>query len=875
MDRRATGIPARADNVTSLGVLALLALVLFSPSRSAAEISVQASVDRTTVAVGEPFVLSIEASGTQNAAAPDTGQVGDFQIQYLGPSTEVSVVNGRMSAKVSHRYQLVGRKEGVFTLGPFRISSEGKVYETEPIRVRVSAAAPGQGAESAVPPEEQLRLVVSTPKTELYIGERIPIEVKVYVGNVRVDDLQYPKIPAEGVTFGKLSEPDRKEEIVNGRRYQTLAFKTLLTPVHAGELDLTATMQMNVLRPRGRRRGNDPFFDRFFNGFFNDAARQPIEIHAEPTKVRILPLPQEGRPGDFSGAVGRFNFTLNAKPTQVAVGDPITVRMEIRGRGNLTSLAAPEIPTDDRFRKYDPQPVKDEERATQRVYEQVVIPKRADVTELPVVSFSFFDPAQRRYQTIRRGPVALQVSPAAAAGRPQVVSEGAVIEPPKPAEQLGRDIVFIKDAPGQLRSRGTRFYARAWFLTLQLLPVVGFGVLLAFVRRKERFAADPRLVRLHQAGRDARSSLSNLATVPTDDGRFYDDLTAAIHSYLSAKLDLPPGALERTRVLERLAGNGSSADLHGQVASFFDLVEGARYAQSRTAVLQREEALRLARAIVEDLERQRGPRFAARWLPLIMACAVPLIPAGVPAQGEPQQGGELTAFFQGNTAYQQGEYDVAARSYQQLVDAGLESGPLFFNLGNAFFKSGQLGRAMLNYERAERLMPRDPDVGVNLAYALELAKEEVPERPFWQRLLFPFASRATTGQLSVLTSLLWFAWWGLLALRLVLPSLRIVVGRAAWCVLVAVLIAGGNLAVRVGTVELRRDAVVVEAGETAVRFEPSENGTEHFRVNEGALLEVTDERDEWLQVRRWDSRRGWIPARTVELVRPSASASTS
>jgi len=426
-----------------------------------------------------------------------------------------------------------------------------------------------------------------------------------------------------------------------------------------------------------------------------------------------------------------------------------------------------------------------------------------------------------------------------------VVAEGAVLSPPKPPEQLGRDIVFIKDAPGQLRVRGPAFYSRTWFLALQLLPVLTFVGLLAVVRRRERFAADPRLTRFHQAGREVRRRLSSLSETPAEGGRFYDELTAAVHSYLSAKLDLPPGAVERNRVLERLARNGSPTDLHEHVSSFFDLVEGARYAASRTAAPQREEALRLAREIVEGLERQRGrsSRFAAGWLFVLFACAVPLTDVGAEAQGEPPGGG-LTAFFQGNTAYQGAAYDRAARSYQQLVDDGLESGSLYFNLGNAYFKDGQLGRAILNYERAKRLLPRDPDVQVNLSYALELAREEVPKRPFWQRLLFPFASRATTGQLSILVSLLWFA-------------------------LAAVLIVGGSLAFRVATVELRRDAVVVEAGETAVRFEPSENGTEHFRVAEGALLEVTDERDEWLQVRRWDGRRGWIPGEVLELIQPS------
>src|SRR5205814_513210 len=115
-----------------------------------------------------------------------------------------------------------------------------------------------------------------------------------------------------------------------------------------------------------------------------------------------------------------------------------------------------------------------------------------------------------------------------------------------------------------------------------------------------------------------------------------------------------------------------------------------------------------------------------------------------------------TAFYQGNAAYKAGDYAGAAGAYERLLNAGLASGPLYFNLGNAYFKNGHVGQAILNFERAHRLMPRDPDVRANLAYAAEIAKDIPEASPLWQRLAFPLAARATTGELATLASLLWF-----------------------------------------------------------------------------------------------------------------------
>src|SRR5262249_10907865 len=151
-------------------------------------------------------------------------------------------------------------------------------------------------------------------------------------------------------------------------RYHTVAIRTTMTPIRAGSVELNATMTMNMLT--SRRRGMDAFFDQFFPG-----DTKAVEVRSEPTRLTVLPLPEQGKPADYAGAVGRFEFGLEAKPTELDVGDPITLRMEISGSGNLATVSAPPLPADDRFRTYDAQPVKGEDGAERRVFEQVVIPK--------------------------------------------------------------------------------------------------------------------------------------------------------------------------------------------------------------------------------------------------------------------------------------------------------------------------------------------------------------------------------------------------------------------------------------------------------------------------------------------------------------------
>lgn len=838
-------------------VTAVLLLVAVASLVSAAEVTLRASVDRTQVFAGERFTLSLRFSGTSAIDAPDL-RLDNFRVNYIGPMTRMESIDGRVNTSVTHRYSLTAPQAGSYKLGPLRIAYDGSVLESEAIDIEVVAR--GGAAASARTPRQHrdgLELLVKPAKPSAFIGERVDLTIRLLVADVRVDDLNYPEIAGEGFALDDISRPTQRSEIVDGRRVQSLEFRTTLTPLRVGNLAVgPVTMSMDIIEARGRRTG-DPLFDRFLGV----THRRPVEISADPVSLDIKALPERGRPEDFSGAVGRFALKLSASPTTVSSGDPVTVRIEISGSGNLASIRPPRVPVDERFRAYDPLPA-EPGNAHARAFEQVIIPRTADITEIPAVRFSYFDPTVKVYRSIVRGPIALSVGAGAVQSGPAVVALDSKESSAEAEEPLGRDIVYIKERPGRLMTAGTDTWRSLGFWGLQALPPGIFVVALYLRKRRERIGADPRLVRYRQSGKRMRIALRQLSRSSSgDSAQFYDALTAAFHDYLAAKLGLPPGGVELERVVRQLRSSGIDDTTCDKVTALFTHIETARYAAGSGAHDNREEPLALAEEIVTALERSRTLvrqlGVAAVIIAMLAATA-----ALAPAQSNSDPMG---LFFLGNRAYADGDYAGAAEYYRRIVADGYRSGAVYFNLGNASYKLHQTGQAIANYERARRLLPRDPDVTANLGYAREEASLEVAQTPLAMRVLAPLATRATASELLALNTVLWWLAWIALTAAQVLSSIAHPAWRLGSIAMALWLVAGLNLGVRWSQVEGVTQAVVV-SDELSVRYEPNPSGTEHFRLTEGTRVEVRSRREDWLQIRRHDGLRGWAPRSSLEVL---------
>jgi tetratricopeptide (TPR) repeat protein len=865
-DRGATlATPSSTRPLKSLAPAALLVCLLFTASSAYGDLSVRASVNPQRAEVGEALSLTIEVKGAQNVTAPALSNIDGFDVQYLGPSTQVSIINGQVSASVQHRYSLVPLRQGHFTLGPFTVEYQGQQYQTGAVAVDIGAAAPPPAAAQPQAPPGQaakgrdagqpLRLTLSVPRTEVYLHEQIPIDVRLYVGNIRVADLQYPTLPGDGLSIDKFPEPSQQRQEVDGQIVQVVRFQTTVIPLRAGTLVLgPASVRLNVLTRRRRGGGfGDPFFDQFFQ---NDpfAERRPTDVRSDPVTLTVLPLPEEGKPANFSGAVGRFTMQVTAAPTEVNAGDPITVRMHLAGSGSLLDAQPPALTNAESFRTYEPRAGKAE--GSGRSFEQVLIPNDATVHAIPPLRFSYFDPQARRYQTLESQPIALKVRPPQNAPRAEVVTGLGPAARNAPEEKLGRDIVYIKDDPGRLLAPANAWYRSLPFLLWQPVPLLLFAAAVWYDRRRQRLTGDVRYARFTRAGKHAKRALAaaQRALATGNREQFYDALSRTMQEYLAAKLDLPPGAIDADAV----AGRGVPDACAERVRDFLTTCEQVRFAPGADDGDMRG-TLALAQDVIKQLERTRriAPTAAAA---VVLLCVVVSVAAAEPPPASPQ-----TTFFHANALYKDGQYAAAAAEYEELLRSGLRSGNLYFNLGNAYFKAGEKGKAILNYERARRLLPSDPDLAANLAYARSLTGAETCTPALWERLVFPIARRMATGRLVWLTSALYTV------LLLALTGYRLWTQRPRWlmytatALATAVVVASTSLAEQVLADDWQRQAVVVSAqAETPARFEPADNGTVHFTLKQGSLVHVLDGRQGWLQIARCDGRRGWLPKDAVE-----------
>jgi len=223
-----------------------------------------------------------------------------------------------------------------------------------------------------------------------------------------------------------------------------------------------------------------------------------------------------------------------------------------------------------------------------------------------------------------------------------------------------------------------------------------------------------------------------------------------------------------------------------------------------------------------------------------------------------------TAFFRANTLYTQGQYAEAADAYEAVLQSGLASGNVYFNLGNAYFRAGQVGRAILNYERARHFFPSDPDLAANLGFARSLTGAEVCRPPLWQHFVFPFTHRVATDRLVWLTSAAYTLLFVVLAVSRLWPRRPQWLRYVGWGVATGLVVITLSLVQQLRTSEWQRHAVVLKQEDAPVRFEPAASGTVHFSVPQGTRVRVLDVREDWWQVARCDGRRGWVEKDALE-----------
>ena len=604
-----------------LGLVFTFYALSFALPCFAKELSFEATVDRNKVSLGTSLQLALSFSNSQDIPAPELQVIDGFQSRYLGPSTMMSIVNGKVSGSVTHNYLLLPTKVGTFKIGPFKLELNGDKYTSNQLSVevlqgQVPSSTQQPGSPAAQEPEigdlsDRVFVTLQAKKNNLYLNEVTQLTIKLYVNRLGIRDIQYPEFSHEGFSTGAFDKPNQYQEARNGVNFDVIEFNTSIFGLRPGEFKLgPAHIKCNLIVQKQRKR-NSPFasngsFDAdVFDDFFGRYETYPLDLKSGDSAFTILPLPQDNKPANFSGSLGSFDLEVTAAPLEVKLGDPITLKMVVRGEGNFSTVDIPKFKSEQGFKIYEPQ-IKQE--ANEKRFEQIIMPMSSEIKEIPVLSFDFFDVASGQYKTINRGPFPVTII------KPEKEEELKIVENKQIApiaivkdEKLGRDIIYIKDNPGALRKKNEYLYQNKIFLVFQFIPLLVYLFTVIFYAKKQRLRTDLRYARGLLAPRKAKAGIRQAKKYldKADAQEFYDTLFLTMQEYLGDKFHLSSKGITISVIDEHLRKEGIAEEVLTRLRDIFRECDMVRYASSQLTRDNMRNSLMKLEEVIDYLQRRK------------------------------------------------------------------------------------------------------------------------------------------------------------------------------------------------------------------------------------------------------------------------------
>jgi hypothetical protein len=577
--------------ISRFGLIVLFCLLASSGLLQAA--SFTASLDRDTLTIGESATLTLSFEGGDPKGIPAPPAIPNLRVATGGNSRNVSIVNGQVSSTISQNFILSPAQPGEYTIPPLTAQVGNETLTTQPLKLTAVKAAPAPTPSPGTPAADSfafLKLVV--PKKELFVGEVETVELQSFVRDNLYNAeniLQWcgspngPSLKAEGFTVIKTGHARPRRAQAGNVSYVFATLVAAISPAKAGPLKISASdAQISVQIVLPNQRSRDPVAA-FFGG--SAVEEKPVSLAAEPETINVLPLPRENVPPDFNGAVGTFTMNVTAGPTNVATGDPITVRVQLTGRGVLDALTLPEqaawrdfktFPATSKVESTDPLGIQGS-----KTFEQVILPQSTEIKALPPVTFSYFDPEQKAYRTLTQPAIPLTVRPGGSAPAPTVLASRPTQDNPPPSQ----DIVPIKERAGTLAQISPPLLRQPWFIAVQGLPLLAFVSALVWRRRTEALANNPRLRRQRQVAQIVREGLGQLRqqAAANQSEAFFATLVRLLQEQLGERLNLPASAITEAVIEENLRPRGVPETTLAPLREIFQTCNFVRYAPIKTS----------------------------------------------------------------------------------------------------------------------------------------------------------------------------------------------------------------------------------------------------------------------------------------------------
>lgn len=827
------------------------------------------------VEAGENFRVSFKVT-TQDvddfrSGLHSTDVVEVIAGPYTSSESSFQMVNGHTSSSssITYTYTLYAAKSGVYNIPAAHARVGGKQISSSPAKVTVVGSAQGRGNNSPKMHEDDnyqphmraagsaisgrdLFIKVSANKKKVYEQEPILLTYKVYT-LVDLTQLEGKMPELTGFHTQEIPLPQQKSfhiERVNGKPYRTVTWSQyVMYPQMTGKMEIPSITFKGIVVQQNR--SVDPF-EAFFNGG-SGYVEVKRNIVAPSIKIDVLPLPH--KPANFSGGVGKFNISAQLNKNELKAGDPLSLRIVVGGIGNLKLIKQPVVNFPKDWDKYDPK-VTDKTKLTSNglegnmIYDILAVPRNQGHYTIPPVELTYYDTSLNQYKTIKTQSFEIEVAKGDG-------SRSSVVDYSK---DQPKDIKDIKKGDAELHSVDNFFFGSVGYLMSLLIPFVAFVALLVIFRKRAIDNADLVKMKGKKANKIATKRLrqANKLMLAGKSNEFYDEVLRALWGYVGDKLNMPAEKLSRENISEKLQSHNVDDNTISKFLSAIDDCEMMRFAPGDPDGNMNKtfESAMTAIMEIENVMKKKSNKAKASGFSFVLMILM-LMPLSANAITKQNADDE----------YAKGNYQQAIKDYQEILKTGVSS-EIYYNLGNAYYRTDNITQALLAYERALQLSPGDNDIRFNLQYARSKTIDKItPETEMffvtWYHSLVNFTSVdrwANTAIVSIVMALL------LILVFLFAPQMWArksgFYGSAAFLLLFAF----ANLFAfqQKHELETKQGAIVI-APTVNVKKTPAASGTDVFVIHEGTRVDITDRgMKQWRGIKLADGREGWLKTSQIE-----------
>ncbi|MCO6147559.1 BatD family protein [Flavobacterium sp. NRK1] len=584
----------------------ILLLLLFVQGMYA-QVEFKATASKTSLGINERLIVEFAVNADGDDFVPP--KISGFKVSGPYQTVSNSWINGKTSFSKGYKYLLIPTSKGTFTIGQATITVEGKEYKTNPLKITVGDAIAGADPnpyannqrhqeEMQQNAEQGVHLVAEVSKTNPYVNEPVTVVYKIYVspttsvsGWKEVASPQYNDFWSQNIDIQNLVLQEEKYE---GQVYRMVVLrKTVLYPQKDGRLEIEPlTLDVSMEVPNGRR------------DFFGRQLMVPTSkvVSAGKKYITVKPLPEKGRPADFSGAVGNFTFTVKPSKTTISNGEALQLDIAVSGKGNLKLFTLPKPQVPSALEMYDPEHKEDVTIPLSGMQGKIsdnytIVPQNKGKYPIKALSFSWFDPSTGSYKTVTHDEIMIDVLNVPA--NQSTASKG---NTNKQTVESAEPFRFIALKTSLKAVGRDDFYGSGLFWGLLLAPFLLIPFIIFGKKKKEAYDSDVTGSRIRQNNKLAKKYLGEAQKQLGSKEPFYMALEKALHNFLKAKLNIETSEMSRDNIKELLLSRNAKEDTVLAFSKIMDNCEFARYAPSSGTAMQQDYDN--AVAVITSLEKQ-------------------------------------------------------------------------------------------------------------------------------------------------------------------------------------------------------------------------------------------------------------------------------